>query len=156
MNFEHILYEVDSGRAPITLNRPEKRNAMSRKLLEELNVALWEADHDTRVHAVILRGISDDQKSDHRPDRPRPDDRAGPITKPESGPDPARPDSREPQGSRQLHGKGWAHALQAHQQTGGLPSPIRQYTWQQYKTNLRRQSSTIEADEWCLIKYTFS
>ncbi len=56
MNFEHILYEVDSGRARITLNRPEKRNAMNRKLLEELNVALWEADNDTRVHAVILRG----------------------------------------------------------------------------------------------------
>ncbi len=56
MNFEHILYEVDSGRARITLNRPEKRNAMNRKLLEELNIALWEADNDTRVHAVILRG----------------------------------------------------------------------------------------------------
>lgn len=54
--FEHILYDVDSGRARITLNRPEKRNAMNGRLLEELHEALWEADDDTRVHAVVIRG----------------------------------------------------------------------------------------------------
>jgi len=53
---EHILYEVADGRARITLNRPEKRNALSVDLLRELNVALWEADNDKAVHSVILRG----------------------------------------------------------------------------------------------------
>lgn len=51
-----ILYEVDRGRARITLNRPEKLNALSLELQQELNEALWEADNDTNVRAVILRG----------------------------------------------------------------------------------------------------
>src|SRR5688572_8711027 len=55
-DFETILYEVDGGKARITLNRPEKLNALSRQLQRELNTALWEADNDNRVHVVILRG----------------------------------------------------------------------------------------------------
>lgn len=55
-DFETIIYEVERGRARITLNRPEKLNALSFKLQEELNAALWEADNDTQVHVVILRG----------------------------------------------------------------------------------------------------
>ncbi|HXZ85924.1 MAG TPA: enoyl-CoA hydratase-related protein, partial [Myxococcota bacterium] len=51
-----ILVEVERGRARITLNRPEKRNALSLQLLEELHEALWDADADRAVHAVILRG----------------------------------------------------------------------------------------------------
>jgi len=51
-----ILYEVERGRARITLNRPEKRNALSFALLSELSEALWDADADREVHAVILRG----------------------------------------------------------------------------------------------------
>ena len=54
--FEYITYEVDKGRARITLNRPEKRNALSIELVEELRDALWEADDDKSVHCVILRG----------------------------------------------------------------------------------------------------
>lgn len=56
LSFEHILYEVDNGRARITLNRPEKRNALSIELVEELRDALWEADDDKSVHCVILKG----------------------------------------------------------------------------------------------------
>ena len=54
--FESIIYEVADGRARITLNRPEKLNALTLRLQAELNEALWEADNDTRVHCVILRG----------------------------------------------------------------------------------------------------
>ena len=54
--FENIIYEVDKGRARITLNRPEKRNALSIELVEELRDALWEADDDKSVHCVILKG----------------------------------------------------------------------------------------------------
>jgi enoyl-CoA hydratase len=56
MEFETLIYEKDGGKARITLNRPEKLNALSFKLQRELNQALWEADNDTQVHAVILRG----------------------------------------------------------------------------------------------------
>ncbi len=54
--FTSIIYEVERGRARITLNRPEKLNALTLQLQTELNEALWEADNDTRVHCVILRG----------------------------------------------------------------------------------------------------
>lgn len=54
--FENILYEVEGGKARITLNRPEKRNALSIELVEELRDALWEADDDKSVHCVILKG----------------------------------------------------------------------------------------------------
>ena len=55
-NFNTIVYEVENSRARITLNRPEKLNALSFELQTELNEALWEADNDQNVHAVILRG----------------------------------------------------------------------------------------------------
>ena len=56
LTFENITYEVEKGRARITLNRPEKRNALSIELVEELRDALWEADDDKSVHCVILKG----------------------------------------------------------------------------------------------------
>jgi enoyl-CoA hydratase/carnithine racemase len=56
MELRTILYEVERGRARITLNRPEKLNALSFELLTELHEALWEADDDREVHAVVLRG----------------------------------------------------------------------------------------------------
>jgi enoyl-CoA hydratase len=56
MDFETIIYEKDGGKARITLNRPEKLNALSAKVQRELNQAFWEADNDAAVHCVILRG----------------------------------------------------------------------------------------------------
>jgi enoyl-CoA hydratase len=55
-DYEFIDYQVERGRARITLNRPAKRNALSLALLEELNHALWEADDHKAVHAVVLKG----------------------------------------------------------------------------------------------------
>ena len=54
--FESIEYEAVDGRARITLNRPEKLNALSHDLLYELHEALWEADDNKAVHCVIVRG----------------------------------------------------------------------------------------------------
>ncbi len=54
--YKTLIYEVEKGRARITLNRPEKLNALSMELQTELNAALWDADNDVNVHAVILRG----------------------------------------------------------------------------------------------------
>ena len=55
-DYEFLKVDVERGRARITLNRPEKRNALSYALLSELADALWDADDDKRVHSVILRG----------------------------------------------------------------------------------------------------
>ena len=55
-DFQNIIYEVADGRARITLNRPDKLNALTLELQAELAEALWEADNDRAVHCVILRG----------------------------------------------------------------------------------------------------
>jgi enoyl-CoA hydratase len=55
-DLRNILYEVERGRARVTFNRPEKHNALSHELLRELHDALWEADDDREVHAVVIRG----------------------------------------------------------------------------------------------------
>lgn len=55
-DYENITYEVEDGRARITLNRPEKLNSISYGLLQELEHAVWEADDDRAVHCIILRG----------------------------------------------------------------------------------------------------
>jgi len=54
--FENLIYEKENGRARVTLNRPEKLNALSMALQRELNAAMREADNDTEVHCVILKG----------------------------------------------------------------------------------------------------
>ncbi len=54
--FEQLRYEVDEGRARITFARPKTHNALTSRLLEELEHALWEADDDRRAHCVIVRG----------------------------------------------------------------------------------------------------
>ena len=56
MDYEQIRYEVEDGRARITLARPDKHNAMTSRLLEELEHALWEAYDDRAVHCAVLRG----------------------------------------------------------------------------------------------------
>ena len=61
--YESILYAVESGGARITLNRPDKRNALSEALLRELSEALWEADNDNRVHAAIIQANGPDFSS---------------------------------------------------------------------------------------------
>jgi methylglutaconyl-CoA hydratase len=54
-HFEHILVQTTNGVKTITLNRPEKRNALSPALIEELIAALEEAA-SSNCSAVILTG----------------------------------------------------------------------------------------------------
>jgi len=53
---ESVLYEVDGGIATITLNRPDRLNAMDKSLLEGAVDALSEAAHDSDVRVVIFTG----------------------------------------------------------------------------------------------------
>ena len=57
---ESIFFEVDGGVATITLNVPEKRNAMSPEMLEELRLALLEADDLLSVNVIVLKGAGKD------------------------------------------------------------------------------------------------
>lgn len=57
---ETIRFEVRDRVARITMNRPEKRNALSNELLTELHQALMEADDLREVRCVVLAGEGKD------------------------------------------------------------------------------------------------
>ena len=56
MTFDHLLYAVDDRVATITLNRPEKLNAVTDLTIRELIAAFDHADRDDEVRAVIVTG----------------------------------------------------------------------------------------------------
>jgi len=53
---ECIRFEVADSVARITLNRPDKRNALSAAAIRELNQAMLEADDRRDVNAILLTG----------------------------------------------------------------------------------------------------
>jgi enoyl-CoA hydratase/carnithine racemase len=56
VSFETLRYEVDEGVCTVTLNRPDKLNAVTSTSIEELIVAFDHADRDDAVRAVIVTG----------------------------------------------------------------------------------------------------
>src|SRR5437763_1498525 len=54
--FESLLVAVEPPAARITLNRPEKRNALSLALMEELIAALGAVSGDPAVRAIVVEG----------------------------------------------------------------------------------------------------
>src|SRR6201981_2796597 len=59
MGYSYILTDRLDGCALITLNRPEKLNALSFPLMSELDEALTEYEADEAIKAVILTGAGD-------------------------------------------------------------------------------------------------
>ena len=57
-----VLYTVDEGAgiARITLDRPERRNALNRALVEELKDSLALAESDERVRVIVIGGSGPD------------------------------------------------------------------------------------------------
>src|SRR3972149_2582336 len=56
MDFEQINYEKEDGVATITLNRPERMNAFTNRMLSEWAAALEDARLDREGRAVIVTG----------------------------------------------------------------------------------------------------
>jgi enoyl-CoA hydratase/carnithine racemase len=54
--FKTLLYSVTDHVCTVTLNRPEKRNALSAQLVNELIVALETAAADTDARVIVLTG----------------------------------------------------------------------------------------------------
>ncbi len=54
--FETLLYDKKDRRATITLNRPDRRNATTSQMYEEILVAAQAAERDPEVRVVILTG----------------------------------------------------------------------------------------------------
>ena len=57
--FTQILYDVVDGVATITLNRPEKMNAFTNVMMQEMCSAFDRVDADDDVRAVIVTGSGD-------------------------------------------------------------------------------------------------
>lgn len=53
---DHVLYDLSDGVATITLNRPDRRNAMSGPMIERLGELLDETGRDAGVRALVLTG----------------------------------------------------------------------------------------------------
>lgn len=53
---DHIRYELDDGVATITIDRPEKRNAMTYAVLADFTDAVWRAADDEAARVVVITG----------------------------------------------------------------------------------------------------
>ncbi len=58
--FQQIIYHSENAIASITLNRPEKRNALGEILIQELKLALANAEADSTVRVIVIRAAGKD------------------------------------------------------------------------------------------------
>lgn len=58
--YTQIVYEVRDAVAHVTLNRPDKRNALGETIVRELKQALAAAGADETVRVIVLRGAGKD------------------------------------------------------------------------------------------------
>jgi enoyl-CoA hydratase/carnithine racemase len=56
---DEVLYQVDGGVARVTINRPDRRNAMSFAVMDGLRAAMAAARADDAVRVVVLTGAGD-------------------------------------------------------------------------------------------------
>jgi enoyl-CoA hydratase len=56
MTFETVAYSATDGIARITLNRPERLNAINRQLISDLREAVAAANEDGAVRVIVLSG----------------------------------------------------------------------------------------------------
>src|ERR1700751_1256681 len=59
MAYEHILIEAEDGVGIVTLNRPDKLNAMNRQLSSELHDAGKGMDADETIGCIVITGAGE-------------------------------------------------------------------------------------------------
>ncbi|HKP11172.1 MAG TPA: enoyl-CoA hydratase-related protein [Blastocatellia bacterium] len=59
-DYQKIIYAVEAGVARVTLNRPDKRNALDAEIIAEIRRALAEAARDESARVVLLSGAGKD------------------------------------------------------------------------------------------------
>ena len=52
---DSLIYEVDGSIAVMTLNRPDKLNAINTSMLEAINEAMDSAEDNSNVRAIVLK-----------------------------------------------------------------------------------------------------
>src|SRR5262245_48540438 len=56
VTYENILATLNAGILTLTINRPDKLNALNRRTIEEIGEAVQAAVKDPAVHGIILTG----------------------------------------------------------------------------------------------------
>ncbi len=56
MSFETLLTTLENGIYIITINRPDKLNALNKKVFEELNLAMDEVERNADIKSVLITG----------------------------------------------------------------------------------------------------
>lgn len=56
MNFENLLTTIENAVLTITVNRPDKLNALNKKTVAEISEAVKSGESDTTVKAIIITG----------------------------------------------------------------------------------------------------
>ena len=59
MDFKHILHESESGVVTITVNRPERRNALNQDTVRELMAALARVNTEPAARVLVITGAGD-------------------------------------------------------------------------------------------------
>ncbi len=59
MNYENIFYRVEGHQGIITINRPNKLNALNKQTIKELHIALDEANKSKDVRVIIITGTGE-------------------------------------------------------------------------------------------------
>jgi feruloyl-CoA hydratase/lyase len=59
MSYQTLLIEKSAGVALVTLNRPEKKNAMNPQLHEDMTAALEELRYDDEARVLVITGAGD-------------------------------------------------------------------------------------------------
>ncbi len=56
MKFQTILFTIDNGICTITINRPDKLNALNKTVIEELSAAVDEVYNNAEIKSAIITG----------------------------------------------------------------------------------------------------
>ncbi len=59
MTYENLLFSIEDGIAVVTINRPDKLNALNRQTLEEIEAAIADAEANPGVSGILLTGAGE-------------------------------------------------------------------------------------------------
>src|SRR5262249_16670988 len=59
MEYQNLLYEVEESVALVTVNRPDKYNALNRQTITDLEQCTSNIEQDSKVRAAILTGAGE-------------------------------------------------------------------------------------------------
>ncbi len=57
--FQTLRYQIEGGVLTITMNRPEVYNALNEQMKKDLNASMKEAEKDSNVRCIVIRGAGD-------------------------------------------------------------------------------------------------